>query len=194
MNGVRITVSAGSAGVRRNISSILAAAGHLIVGEADNEPGVLRLIQALQPDVAVIDIDTPQGISAARMLEENRQIGLVLVGTHPRRAQNTTISGQILKPVNDAALLTAVEFAAAGQSRLRKMADQLAKMKEALETRKAVERAKGILMESLGIPETEAFRRIQQQSMNKRVALKQIAEAIITAHEFKPNDRRTAPR
>lgn len=186
MGSVRVVVSIGTSGSRMKISSILSAAGCLVVGETDNGTGALRLIQSLQPDVAVIDIDSPAGLSAAKMLEEDGQIGLVLIGTHPRREhRNEVVSGQILKPVNDTALLTAVDFAVAGQVRLRKMADEVAKLKNTLGTRVLVEKAKGILMESLGIQEGEAYRRIQQQSMNKRVSLKRIAEAIVTAHEFR---------
>ena len=186
MSSIRIVVSAGSSGVRKKITSVLAAAGHLVIGETNNGPEALRLIQSLQPDVAVIDIDTAPGMSAAKMLEDDGQIGLVLLGTHPRREHNSpVISGQIQKPVHDEALLTAVDFASAGLIRLRKMADEVAKLRDTLETRKLVEKAKGILMETLGIPEAEAYRRIQQQSMNKRVSLKRIAEAVITAHEFK---------
>lgn len=185
MSGIRIVVSAGSSDLRKKINSILATAGHLTVAESDNGPGTLRLIQSLQPDVAILDIDSPQGLSAAKLLEEDGQIGLVLLGTHQRGEHNTeVVSGLILKPVNDAALLTAVNFSAAGQLRLRKMADELAKVRDMLETRKLVEKAKGILMESLGIKEAEAYKKIQQQSMNKRVALRRIAEAIITANEM----------
>ena len=186
MSGIRIAVSAGSSGVRKTISATLAASGHLVVGDIVNKPGALRLIQTLQPEVAIIDIDTPQGMSMVKMLEEDGQIGLVLIGTHPRRERNgDAVSGLIIKPVNEAALLTAVDFAAAGQTRLRNMADELAKLKETLETRKLVEKAKGILMETLSIGEGEAYKRIQKQSMNKRVSLKRVAEAIVTAHEFR---------
>jgi two-component system, response regulator PdtaR len=184
MSGIRVVVSTSTAGIRKKISSVLATAGILVIGETDSGPGALRLIQQLQPDVAIIDIDTSAGLSAAKMLEEDGQIGLVLLVTHPRREQHL-VSGQLLKPVSEAALITAVNFAAAGQNRVKKMADELAKIRETLESRKLVEKAKGILMESLGIPEAEAYRRIQQQSMNKRVSLKRIAEAIITAHEFR---------
>ena len=186
MSGIRVVISAGSTGIRKKASSAMAAAGNLVIGETDSGSGALRLIQTLQPDVAVVDIDSVQGQNVAAMLEEDGQIGLVLLGTHQRREHNAPfISGQILKPIDDAALLTAVAFAAAGQNRMRKMADELAKIKETLATRKAVEKAKGILMDTLGLPEAEAFKRIQQQSMNKRVSIKRIAEAIITANDFK---------
>ncbi|MBT9173310.1 MAG: putative transcriptional regulatory protein pdtaR [Syntrophomonadaceae bacterium] len=184
MSGVRVFISSDSAGVRKESGSILATAGCLVVGEAGSGTGVLRLIQALQPDVAVVDIDSRQGIAAAKLLEEDGQIALVLLSAYPRRGRSSTVSGQIQKPVNETALLTAVEFAAAGMCRLRKAADDLARMKETLETRKVVERAKGFLMDSLGCSEQDAYRMIQQQSMNKRRPLKNIAEAIITAHEF----------
>jgi len=65
------------------------------------------------------------------------------------------------------------------------MADELAKVRDMLETRKLVEKAKGILMETLGLSEKDAYKRLQQQSMNKRISLKRIAEAVITANEFK---------
>ncbi|EEG76128.1 ANTAR domain-containing response regulator [Dethiobacter alkaliphilus] len=185
MSGVRVVVSA-SAGIRKKVGSVMATAGNLVIGETDSGPGALRMIQSLQPDVVVIDTDSPHGKSAAEMLEEDGQIGLVLLGTHQRRERNGPyISGMILKPVQDTALITAVEFAAAAQHRMRKMADELAKMKETLATRKAVEKAKGILMETLGLPEAQAYKRIQQQSMNKRVSIRRIAEAIITANDFK---------
>jgi len=181
----RISICSASAGIRKEINSILAAAGYLVVGEAGTGAGTLRLIQALQPDVAVIDIDSQQGMAVAKMLEDDGQIALVLLSAHPRRGLGSIASGQLQKPVNNAALLTAVEFAAAGQVRLRKVADDLAKMKETLETRKVVEKAKGIVMDSLKCSEKDAYRMIQQQSMNKRKSLKSIAEAIITAHELK---------
>ncbi|MCR3921727.1 MAG: ANTAR domain-containing protein [Firmicutes bacterium] len=185
MSDMRVVVSASTAGARSNISSILTKTGKLVIGETDNGAGTLRLIQSLQPDVAVIDIDSAPGLSIVKMLEDDGQIGIVLIGSHSRREQQgKLVSGFILKPVTEATLVTAVEFAAAGQNRLQKMADELAKMKNTLETRKLVERAKGILMETLGVSEPEAYRRIQQQSMNKRVSLKRIAEAVITAHEF----------
>ncbi len=185
MSGVRIVISAGSSQLRKKIGSTLAAAGHLTIGESDNGSGTLRLIQSLQPDVAVVDIDSPQGLHAAKMLEEDGQVGLILIGTHLRREYNTqVVSGLILKPVSDAELLTAINFSLAGQVRLRKMADELAKARSTLETRKLVEKAKGILMDSLGIKEAEAYKKMQQQSMNKRVTLKHVAEAIITAHEM----------
>jgi response regulator NasT len=183
--GVRVFISSDSAGIRKEVNSMLTTAGCLVVGEAGNGPGMLRLIQALQPDVVVADIDSRQGTAAAKLLEEDGQIALVLLSTYPRRGQNSTFSGQIQKPVNETALLTAVEFAAAGMCRLRKVADDLAKIKETLETRKVVERAKGVLMDTLRLSEQDAYRMIQQQSMNKRKSLKNIAEAIITAHEFK---------
>jgi response regulator NasT len=183
--GVRVFISSDSAGIRKDVNSILTTAGCLVVGEAGNGPGMLRLIQALQPDVVVADIDSRQGTAAAKLLEEDGQIALVLLSNYPRRGQNSTFSGQIQKPVNETALLTAVEFAAAGMHRLRKVADDLARTKEALETRKVVEKAKGLLMNSLGLSEQDAYRKIQQQSMNKRKPLKDIAEAVITAHEFK---------
>ncbi len=185
MGIARVVVSVGSSGIRNKVCSVLAASGYLIIGETDNGPKALRIIQSLQPDVVVIDIDSPQGMSAAKMLEEDGQAGLVLVGTHPKRDNRHLMAGQILKPVNEAALLTAIEFATAGQHRLRKMTDELAKLRETLVTRKLVEKAKGILMETAGMSEAEAYKRIQQQSMNRRVSLRRIAEAIITAQDFR---------
>jgi len=117
MSGVRVFISSDSAGARKEIASILATAGCLVVGEAGSGTGVLRLIQALQPDVAVVDIDSRQGIAAAKLLEEDGQIALVLLSAYPRRGRSSTVSGQIQKPVNETALLTAVEFAAAGMCR-----------------------------------------------------------------------------
>lgn len=185
MRQVRVVICADTESNRKKYSSCLFAAGISVIGETESSHGALRLIQQLQPDVAVIDIDSVPGLSAAAMLEDDGQIGLVLVGSNrPVRPQNVLGSGLLTKPVSGEALAAATEFAAAGQARLCKVSMELAKTRETLETRKLVERAKGMLMEKLGLSESQAYRRLQTQSMNKRVSLKKVAEAIITAHEF----------
>ena len=184
MNGVRVVISIISKDARKKISSVLQSSGYLVIGETDNGPGALRLIQALQPDIVLIDIDNPQGLSAAQILEEEGRVGLILIGTHPIRENLNVLSGQILKPVSDLALLTAVDFVASSQMRIQKMTDEISKLRNMLATRKLVEKAKGLLMKTLGITEAEAYRRIQQQSMNKRVSIQKIAEAIVTFYEL----------
>jgi response regulator NasT len=99
------------------------------------------------------------------------------------RAKEAGVVGYITKPMRESDLTPAIEVAMARFSEFRALEKEVGDLKQALETRKLVDRAKGILMDSQGLSEAEAFRRIQKMSMNKRKAMKDVAEAIILAHQ-----------
>jgi len=100
------------------------------------------------------------------------------------RAKEAGVVNYVVKPFRDAELLPAIEIAMARYREFLEMDKQISDLKETLDTRKLVERAKGVLMDSQGLKEAEAFRKIQQLSMNTRKSMKEIAQAILLANEI----------
>lgn len=177
---------------RKNIKSMLIKLGYWVVGEAEDGLSALKLVRSRQPDLLIIDAAVPgmDGLEVARLLYEDKLAPvIVLVGTVNSslldKAKGARVSALLVKPVDETSLLPAIELALANYQEVVKLEKQVQELKEALETRKLVERAKGILMETLGLTEAEAYRRMQKQSMDKRISMRQVAEAIILAHSIK---------
>ncbi|MBC7323741.1 MAG: ANTAR domain-containing protein, partial [Moorella sp. (in: Bacteria)] len=165
--------------------------GYWVIGEAGDGLSALKLIRSRQPDLLIIAAELPgmDGLEVARIVHEDKLAPvIVLAGAQGpgllEKARDARVAALLLKPVEEASLLPAIEIALANYQEIIRLEKQIKELKETLETRKLVERAKGILMETLGISEAEAFRRIQKQSMNKRVSMRQVAEAIILAQSL----------
>jgi response regulator NasT len=138
-----------------------------------------------------MDIKMPRldGIQAAKVLTEEKIAPVLLLTAYSdrelvERAREAGVVNYIVKPFRDAELMPAIEIALARYNEFLEMDKQVADLKETLDTRKLVERAKGVLMDSQGLKEAEAFRRIQQLSMNTRKSMKEIAQALLLAHEI----------
>jgi AmiR/NasT family two-component response regulator len=169
--------------------------GYLVVGEVADGTSAVNLARELKPDIVIMDIKMPDldGIDAARILTQERIAPVVLLTAYSQselieRAKEAGVVGYIVKPIQESDLAPAIEVAMARFSELRALEREVGDLKDALETRKLVDRAKGILMDSQGLTESQAFRRIQTMSMNTRKAMKQVAEAIILAHEAAHGD------
>jgi response regulator NasT len=129
------------------------------------------------------------GIEAAKLLTEERVAPVLLLSAYSQqelvqRAQKAGVAGYLVKPFRESDLTPAIEVALARFSEFRAMEREVDTLQEALETRKAVDRAKGILMDTQGLSETEAFRKIQKMSMNNRKSMRTVADAIILAHQI----------
>jgi len=127
------------------------------------------------------------GIEAARVLTQERIAPVVLLTAYSQkdlieRAKEAGVVGYLVKPFRETDLAPAIELALARFAEFRALQDEVGNLTEALETRKKVEKAKGILMEKQGMTEAEAFRKIQKMSMNTRKPMKEVAEAIILAN------------
>jgi response regulator NasT len=177
---------------RKNIKAILTRAGYWVVGEAADGLSALKMVRSRQPDLLVISAELPgmDGLEVARIVHEDKLAPVVVLAAGQsqgllERAKNARVAALLSKPVDEGSLLPAIEISLVNYQEIVRLEKEVEDLKNALETRKLVERAKGILMETLGITETEAFRRIQKQSMNKRVSMRQVAEAIILAHSLK---------
>jgi len=175
--------------VRTDLREALTGLGYLVVGEAGDGQSVVSMARQLDPDVVVMDIKMPgmDGIEAARILTEERIAPVVLLTAYSQsgliqRAKDAGVVGYLVKPFREGDLSPAIELALARFAEFRSLEQQVGSLQEALETRKKVEQAKGILMEKQSMSESEAFRKIQKMSMNTRRPMKQVAEAIILAN------------
>ncbi|KKM10193.1 Fis family transcriptional regulator [Clostridiales bacterium PH28_bin88] len=191
MLGTKIFVASGDETIRRTLKSILTKEGYHVVGEGEDGAGTLRGVRSVIPDLVILDADIPgtSGMEVAKILEEDRLAPIILLTSTwqkelVQKAKEFWVLSFVVKPISDTILLPAVESALATFHRVRNLEKEVAKLKDTLESRKLVEKAKGILMQNLGLSEAQAFRRIQQQSMNKSMTMKAVAEAIILAFEM----------
>jgi response regulator NasT len=186
-----VVVAEDEALIRLDIVEMLRDNDFVVVGEAGDGEEAVRLATLHRPDLVVMDIKMPKldGIQAAEILTQERIAPVLLLTAYSDRelvdrARDAGVVAYLVKPFREADLLPAIEVAMARFVELRALDKQLGDMREAMETRKIVERAKGVLMETQGLSEPEAFRRIQQLSMNTRKPMKEIAQAIILANQL----------
>ena len=190
MAQTRLVIADDESIIRMNLKETLVGLGYLVVGEAGDGMSALNLARELRPDLVVMDIKMPKldGIQAAEMLTQERIAPVLLLTAYSDRelvdrARDAGVVAYLVKPFREADLLPAIEVAMARFAELRALDKQLGDMREAMETRKVVERAKGVLMDTQGLREAEAFRKIQKLSMNNRKSMREVAEAILLAHQ-----------
>jgi response regulator NasT len=169
---------------------MLSQLGYLVVGEAGDGQSAVNIARELKPDIVIMDIKMPDldGIEAARILTQEKIAPVLLLTAYSDRelidrAREAGVAGYLVKPFRESDLAPAIEIALARFAEFRELEKEVGDLQETLETRKLVDRAKGILMDTQGLSEAEAFRRIQKMSMNTRKPMKEVAEAIILAHE-----------
>jgi AmiR/NasT family two-component response regulator len=185
----RVIVADDESLVRVDLREALTELGYLVVGEVGDGQSTVNMARELDPDVVVMDIKMPgmDGIEAARILTQERIAPVVLLTAYSQpdlieRAKEAGVVGYLVKPFRETDLAPAIELALARFAEFRALQDEVGNLTEALETRKKVEKAKGILMDKQGMSESEAFRKIQKMSMNTRKPMKEVAEAIILAN------------
>ncbi|MEZ4708579.1 MAG: response regulator [Caldilineaceae bacterium] len=189
MERTRVIIADDESLIRMDLREMLTNLGYLVVGEAGDGRSAVNLARELKPDIVIMDIKMPDmdGIEAAQMLTEGRVAPVLLLSAYSQqelvqRAREAGVAGYLVKPFREGDLTPAIEVVLSRFSEFRSLEREIDNLSEALETRKLVDRAKGILMDSQGLNETEAFRRIQKMSMNNRKPMKAVAEAIILAH------------
>ncbi len=169
----------------------LRALGHRVVAEASNGQEAVTLAQTTQPDLAIMDIKMPtmDGIEAAERITQVRPIPIILLTAYSEaelveRAAEANISAYLMKPVAAEDLHPAITLALTRFRQFQALRHEVDDLRHALEARKVIERAKGILMRRLDLSEDEAFRRLQRQSQDTNRKLSDVAQAIITADQM----------
>ncbi len=190
MERTRIIIADDESLIRMDLREMLTNLGYLVVGEVGDGQSAINLTWELRPDIVIMDIKMPDmdGIEAARILTQERLAPVLLLSAYSQqelvqRAKEAGVASYLVKPFRESDLTPAIEVALARFNEFRSLEIEIDDLKETLETRKAVERAKGILMQLQNMNEAEAFRRIQKMSMNNRKPMKDVAEAIILAHQ-----------
>ena len=186
----RIVIAEDESISRMDLREMLANLGYLVVGEAGDGRSAVNVARELRPDLVIMDIKMPEmdGIAAAKQLTHDKVAPVLLLTAYSDRefvegALDAGVMGYIVKPFREAELVPAIELALARFREFHALEKELGDTREVLETRKLVERAKGVLMDSQGLREAEAFRKIQKLSMNNRKSMREVAEAILLAHQ-----------
>ncbi|MHB8157706.1 MAG: ANTAR domain-containing response regulator [Desulfocucumaceae bacterium] len=177
---------------RKNLKSMLTKLGYWVVGETGDGLSALKMVRTRQPELVIIDSTIPgmDGFEVAKIIHEDKLAPVVVLTSSysqamVERAREARVSALLSKPVDEVSILPAIELALAGYDEVVQLESKLKELKELLETRKILEKAKGIMMETMGLNEAEAFRRMQKQSMNKRISMRQVAEAVILTQNLK---------
>lgn len=192
MERTRVIIADDESVIRADLREMLTSLGYLVVAEAADGVSAINAARELKPDVVIMDIKMPNmdGIEAARVLTQERIAPVLLLTAYSQRdlvdrAKEAGVVGYLVKPFREQEIGPAIDIALARFQEFRELEKQVGDLKETLETRKLVDRAKGILMDTQHLTEAEAFRKIQKMSMNTRKPMREIAEAIILAHEAK---------
>lgn len=188
MSSMRVLIADDDPIIRLDLKQMLESLSYEVIAEAGDGQTAVELAKEHQPDVCVLDVKMPQmdGIEAAGMITESGIAPVILLTAFSdreliERAKESGVFGYLVKPFKPNDLLPAIEVARSRFEENRVLSQEVTNVTEKLEVRKLLDRAKGILMEDLQVNEAEAYRRIQQQSMNNRKSMREVAEAIILA-------------
>jgi response regulator NasT len=184
-SAIRILVAEDEALIRMDLVEMLQEAGYQVVAQATNGEEAIALATEHNPDLAILDVKMPvlDGISAAEKIISIAPV-LMLTAFSQRelveRARDAGVMAYVVKPFTIGDLIPAIEIAISRHTQMRSLADEVADLHERLETRKIIDRAKGILMKALNLSEPEAFSWIQRAAMDRRLTMKEVAQAVIS--------------
>ena len=174
--------------IRLDLKQMLENLSYEVVAEAEDGQQAVELAEQFKPDICLLDVKMParDGIDAATMIAESGTAPTVLLTAYSdseliQRATEAGVFGYLVKPYKPSDLAPAIEVARSRFEQNLKLSEEVSSLAERLEARKVVEQAKGVLMTTQGMQEADAYRFIQQQSMNARKSMREVAEAIISA-------------
>ncbi|WP_010148564.1 response regulator [Serinicoccus profundi] len=185
--GLRILLAEDEALIRMDLAEMLTDAGHTIVGQAADGEQAVALAQESTPDLVVMDIKMPgmDGISAAEQIGREGLAPVVMLTAFSdknlvERARDAGVMSYVVKPFSAADVLPAIDIARARWAERKALESEVADLGERFETRKQVDRAKGLLMTQLKLSEADAFRWIQKAAMDRRLSMREVADAVIS--------------
>ncbi|WP_394277311.1 ANTAR domain-containing response regulator [Luteococcus sp.] len=188
----RVLVAEDEALIRMDLVELLTDEGYEVVGQASDGQEAVELARELDPDLVVMDVKMPRmdGITAAEVIAEERIAPVVMLTAFSQRdlverAREAGAMAYVVKPFDASDVVPAIEIAMGRFAEIRAVEDEVADLEERLASRKAVDQAKGMLQEGLGLSEPEAFRWIQKTAMDLRISMREVAEKVITQGKTK---------
>ncbi len=185
--GQRVLLAEDEALIRLDLAEMLTEAGYDVVGQASNGEEAVSLAESLRPDLIIMDVKMPDmdGLTAAETIGEQRICPVIMLTAFSQkelveRARDAGVMAYIVKPFTVSDVTPAIEVATSRWAELKALESEVADLGERLETRKAVEKAKGVLMKKLKITEAEAFRWIQKTAMDRRLGMREVADAVVS--------------
>ncbi|WP_257423376.1 ANTAR domain-containing response regulator [Nocardioides carbamazepini] len=173
--------------IRMDLAEMLAEEGYDVVGQAGDGQKAIELAEELRPDLVILDVKMPvlDGIAAAEAIAGQRIAPVVMLTAFSQRdlverAREAGAMSYLVKPFSQSDLVPAIEMAVSRFAEIRQLESEVSDLTERLETRKAVDRAKGVLQEQLSLSEGEAFRWIQKTAMDLRMSMREVADGIVT--------------
>ena len=185
VNPARILVAEDEALIRLDLVEMLTEAGYEVVAQATNGVEAIALAKEFKPDLAILDVKMPEldGISAAEQIIEIAPVLMLTAFSQKElveRARDAGVMAYVVKPFSIGDLTPAIEIAMSRHLQMRSLRDEVTDLHERLETRKTIDRAKGILMAALNLSEPEALSWIQRAAMDRRISMKAVAQAVIS--------------
>jgi len=184
--GVRVVIAEDEAIVRLDLKEILEEEGYEVVGETGRGDEAVQLVRDLGPDLAILDIKMPgmDGLSAAREITSDQAAAVLVLTAFSQRnlieeARDAGVLAYLIKPFQRSELIPAIEVALGRYNEMRALRSEVSDLEDQLETRRLVDRAKGILMDECAMKEADAFSFIQKTAMQQRVRMKVVCERVI---------------
>ena len=170
--------------IRADLKELLEELGYEVVAEAGDGLEVLDMIDGINPDVVILDIKMPHvdGIRVAKEISDRFPVIILTAYTDRHlieKAKNSGVMAYLSKPFREGDLSPSIELAVTQFLKTSKYVERVSRLKEQLESRKLIERAKGLLMSNEGLTEAQAYRKLQKISMDKNKSMKEVAEAIV---------------
>ena len=182
----RVVIAEDEALIRLDLAEMLGEEGYDVVGQAGDGEKAVELAEELRPDLVVLDVKMPKldGISAAQRIAEQRIAPVVILTAFSQRdlverARDAGAMAYLVKPFSKTDLVPAIEMAVSRFGELQMLEAEVADLTERLETRKVVDRAKGVLQKQLDLSEPDAFRWIPKTAMDLRLSMKQVADGVV---------------
>jgi response regulator NasT len=182
----RVVIAEDEALIRMDLAEMLAEEGYDVVGQAADGEQAIALAESLAPDLVILDVKMPRldGIAAAQRIAERRIAPVVMLTAFSQRelverARDAGAMAYLVKPFSRSDLVPAIEMAVSRFTELTALEHEVADLSERLDTRKSVDRAKGVLQKDLGLSEPDAFRWIQKTAMDLRLSMREVADGVV---------------
>ena len=184
---IRVVIAEDEAIIRLDLKEILEAEGYAVIGETSRGDEAIDLVRMLEPDLVVLDIKMPgmNGIDAAKVISDEGLAAVILLTAFSQQdliqeASNAGVLAYLVKPFQRSDLVPAIELALGRFKEISDLKQETLMLRESLQTRKLVDRAKGLLIDNYGLKESDAYRYLQKKAMEDRTTMKAVAEDILT--------------